>query len=198
MAYFNTKQSVGSFTASFTYRDDPSVQSNVGQADGVTLVLQNDPRNLAAIGGVGAGLGYGVDAPVASSASVQLYLRQGAAGAIEYETAGTIDFANATPTGTVDLVNGDRIQATVIYNGTTLTTTLKDLDNPASTFTYSVAANIVAAVGGSTAYVGFTGGTGGGFSTQTISNFTFVNTIPEPASLAAFALAGVSLARRRR
>src|SRR5690348_13071755 len=38
-AFYNTRQSTGSFTAVFTYQ-------GVGTADGVTFVMQNDPHGL--------------------------------------------------------------------------------------------------------------------------------------------------------
>src|SRR5262249_14816842 len=50
-AFFNTRQSTGSFTAVFTYQGS-------GTADGITFVIQNDPHGLNALGSLGSGLGY--------------------------------------------------------------------------------------------------------------------------------------------
>src|SRR5262249_18294955 len=42
------------FTTSFTYRESPQV----GAADGLTFIMQADPRGANAVGGAGGGLGY--------------------------------------------------------------------------------------------------------------------------------------------
>jgi hypothetical protein len=49
-AFYNTRQSTGSFTAAFTYQAS-------GVADGITFVIQNDPSGLNALGSLGSGLG---------------------------------------------------------------------------------------------------------------------------------------------
>ncbi len=58
------------------------------------------------------------------------------------------------------------------YNGTTLTMTITDTVTNA-TFTTSWAINIPATVGGNTAFVGFTAGTGGQTATQEIITWTY-------------------------
>jgi hypothetical protein len=59
----------------------------------------------------------------------------------------------------VILLSGDAIAAHIVYNGTTLTMTLTGaIVN--KTFTQSWTVNIPAIVGGNTAYIGFTGGSG--------------------------------------
>jgi hypothetical protein len=86
----------------------------------------------------------------------------------------------ATPTGSsidmtssgVSLHSGDPLAVTVSYNGTTLTMTIIDSKTKA-TFSKSWAINIPATVGGSTAYIGFTGATGGENATQNISSWTY-------------------------
>jgi hypothetical protein len=56
--------------------------------------------------------------------------------------------------------------------------------------------NLPAAVGGSTAYVGFTGGTGLGAALQLVDHFSYV--VPEPSVISISLLAiGISLFRRR-
>ena len=95
------------------------------------------------------------------------------------------------------LNSGDAINVRLTYNGSALTEVLTDASNGLnSTFTYNV--NLPAALGGSTALVGFTGADGSTSSTQLISNFSFV--VPEPSTWMAGALtvlAGAAILRRR-
>lgn len=63
--------------------------------------------------------------------------------------------------------------AHVTYNGTTLSLKLTDLVNQKS-FTFSKAINIPAVVGAKTAFVGFTGSTGGELASQKILYWTYV------------------------
>jgi len=72
----------------------------------------------------------------------------------------------------VNLQSGDTMSSHLVYDGTTLTLTITDQVTTAS-FTTSTAINIPATVGGNTAYVGFTGGTGGYTATQTIRSWTY-------------------------
>ena len=63
--------------------------------------------------------------------------------------------------------------AHLVYNGTNLTLTLTDTVNGYSaTEVYPI--NIPATVGGSTAYVGFTGGSGGSSATQNVLSWSYV------------------------
>jgi|GEM_PF-4527083 len=41
-AFFNTPQSISSFTASFTFQMDPTSSGPLGSSDGFAFVLQND------------------------------------------------------------------------------------------------------------------------------------------------------------
>ena len=76
-----------------------------------------------------------------------------------------------TPTG-INLHSGHIFNAQLAYNGSTLTVVITDTVTKATaTQTYSV--NIPAIVGGPTAYVGFTGGSGGFGATQEILNWSF-------------------------
>ena len=59
----------------------------------------------------------------------------------------------------IDLHNGDPINVTVSYDGTTLTLTETDLTNNA-TATQKYQVNIPQQVGGDSAFIGFTAGTG--------------------------------------
>ena len=75
--------------------------------------------------------------------------------------------------GGVNLHSGDIFQVQMTYDGTTLTMTITDTVVPADTFTISFPINIPATVGGNTALVGFTGGTGGLTATQEILTWTY-------------------------
>lgn len=81
---------------------------------------------------------------------------------------------NNVPITGVKLTSGDPILATLAYDGKTLGLTLLDTKTN-STFSYSWQIDIPTALGGSTAWVGFTGSTGGINSTQTIQSWTYMN-----------------------
>jgi len=75
--------------------------------------------------------------------------------------------------GGVNLHSGDIFKVHMTYDGTTLAMTITDTINAAQTFTTSWAVNIPGAVGGNTAFVGLTGGTGGVVATQEILTWTY-------------------------
>lgn len=164
-AFNATVQNITSFTTSFTYTDVGG-----GGADGFTFAVHNDPRGAAALGDPGGSLGYGGNAKITPSAADSFNIFGTAATG--YSTNGGKEVGS---TGTVNIANGNPINVTLRYSGgPTLTETLTDTVTGAKSFK-AYAANIPGAVGGSTAYVGFTGGTGGVASTQRISNFTLSN-----------------------
>ena len=72
----------------------------------------------------------------------------------------------------INLHSGDPINVTVSYDGTTLTMTETDLTNNA-TATQKYQVNIPQQVGGDTAFIGFTAGTGALTATQEILNWSF-------------------------
>ena len=166
-AFYNTKVPVGAFTASFLY------MASVGKAaDGVTFTLQNSSAGTSAIGGSGSSLGY---AGITPSAAVQINIYTGAPGGIgtAFSTGGAVA-AELSTTSSVNPGSGDPIQVTLSYDGfSNLVETLKDMTTLATyTHTYT-GENLASIVSGTSAYIGFTGATGGAVSTQQISNFTF-------------------------
>lgn len=192
--FFNTPQSDGPFRASFTYQDVGG-----GGSDGAAFVLQDDPRGLSAGGGMGAALGYGANGSTPISPSAAVEFRIYVYDTSGFDTNGTI---GGQPTGTVNLESGDPILVNLTYTGTTLTETLTD-QSSANTFTASSQnVNLAGILGAPTAYVGFTGATGDGVSTQTVSNFVFTPA-PEPSQFAALGIGLLGLgalavkARRR-
>jgi hypothetical protein len=179
--YYNTPQDIsGGFQAAFTYRATGG--GGVGLADGITFVLQN--QGLHALGAAGGNLGYGGIGSIAPSAAVEFNIYAPNVVGTAYHTNGAV--LGYMSTAPVDISSGDQIAVTLTHNASTntLTEVLKDLNN-GNTFSTSYSTNLAAVLSGSTALVGFTGGTAAGTSIQTVSDFSFITTatVPEPASL---------------
>ncbi|HEX8311181.1 MAG TPA: PEP-CTERM sorting domain-containing protein [Chthoniobacteraceae bacterium] len=192
--YSNTRQqySLG-FTASFTYL-------GTNGADGFVFVLHNDDIN--ALGDSGGERGYtdssgkaGSTSPVSPSVGIVTsifgsdQIGKGVNG-VQSEltgpgfdlTAGAINYTiTYNPAVAADALN---VSAT---NGTTTFNRSFTVGNPATV------------LGSPTAFVGFTGGTGGSTSNQQISNFSYTP-VPEPSTLGLLGLTtiGVAALRRRR
>src|SRR6202012_2075438 len=158
-AFWTTPVNVQSFTNNFTF------QLTSANADGFTFTIQNVAPT--AIGTGGSSLGYG---GIANSLAVKFDLHDNAGegnNSTGLYTNGAVPTVPATPLGGgVNLHSGDIMQVQMSYNGTTLTMTITDTTTPSQTFTTSWPINIPSTVGSSTAYVGFTAGTGGATATQ--------------------------------
>lgn len=197
-AFFNTKQSISSFDAHFTYQLGP-VNSNASiysPADGFTFMLQNSAQGSAAVGHPGGFLGS--DLTDSAAVAFNVYgLHQ--VGSTLY-TGGNVT-GNYNPTGDVNIASGDAINVDLVYKNDTLTEILTDTVT-SKAFSVSYNTDLGAAVNGSSAYVGFTGGTGGGTADQFISNFSFTpQPVPEASTVVTFALlsiGGLIVLRRRR
>ena len=133
------------------------------------------PSGAQSLGGTGGSLGYqGINDSVAVSfraytTSVTGLATNGGSFNNQVSTA-PVDFqgnSGANPAHTY--------QATLAYDGTTLTETITDLNLPPgmNTFTTSYPVNIPQQVGGNTAFVGFTGGTGGLNAVQNVNTWTY-------------------------
>jgi lectin family protein/PEP-CTERM motif-containing protein len=191
-AFYDTRQSTGSFTAAFTYQAS-------GVADGIAFVIQNDPNGLNALGSLGSGLGYaatgGNTAEIVNSVALQADFYGFTGGPGTYlGTQGSSGIFNYLPTDPVNF--NDPIQFMITYNASaqTLSETLVDTTSPTTTYAHTFTGiDLASEVGSSSAYVGFTGGTGGLSSTQTISGFAFQSAaVPEPGSLT-LALVGIGM-----
>lgn len=181
--FWNTPINVQAFTTTFIMQlsntDPPSLPAN-----GMTFTIQN--VGPTALGGDSAGLGYqGIMNSIA--VKFNFYNFVNAAGQAEgddstgFYTGGeppTIPTIDITPSG-IQLAGGDSITATLAYNGTTLTLNLLD-PLTGDTFTTSQAINIPQAVGGNTAYVGFTGGSGGLSASQKLTSWTYTTQAVPP------------------
>ncbi len=170
-AFYNAPMNIASsFTTSFVYQ----ASSGTNLADGAAFVLQNSPNRLAALGSTGGGLGY-VGMTPSAAILFNLYTGGGNPVGTAYATGGSLGtFAAITP---VDPTVGNPIQVTVSYDGSNLL--VETLFDPFSTNSYSATysvGSLAATLGGSSAFVGFSGATGGVTSTQTISDFSFTAT----------------------
>ncbi len=159
---------VQKFTTDFTF------QQTTANADGFTFTIQDAPKGIYALGTNGGGLGY---AGIASSVAVKfdLFSNSGeGADSTGFYTNGaspTVPSVDMS-TSAINLHSGDIMHAHITYDGTTLTLTITDTVTN-GTFTTSTAINIPTTVGANTAYVGFTGGTGGLTATQKILTWTY-------------------------
>jgi hypothetical protein len=164
-AFWNQKVSVQGFTNDFTF------QMTNPDADGITFTIQGTSPTV--LGGAGGSLGY---AGLGNSVAVKFDIYNNAGEG----TNSTGLYANgAVPTvpatnigGGVNLLSGDVMAVHMTYDGATLTMTITDTSNPTQTFTTSWPINLTATVG-STAYVGFTGATGGLVSTEQILTWSY-------------------------
>jgi hypothetical protein len=195
-AWYVAPVNVQSFTTNFTLQfGSPS------QANGMTFCIQNQPPASKTTGPGGntsswlwvsggtttlassqAGLGYsgmtggvaGQLAGIVSSVAVKFDLYSGTGN----DTGLYINGADVSQNGIsmnssgLSLHSGHPLAVTVSYNGTTLSMTITDTVSHAS-YSNSWAINIPTTVGGNTAYVGFTGSTGGEIAGQNIVAWTY-------------------------
>jgi hypothetical protein len=176
-AFWTTPVNIQAFTTNFTFQLSSAV------ADGFTFTIQN--VGPTALGGIGGGLGYGPNpgtgtpAGIAKSVAIKfdIYSNSGegsdSTGVFTDGAVPTTPAVDLTSSGIV-LSSGDTISAQLVYNGTTLTLNLTDTVTN-DTFSQSFTVNIPSTVGANTAYVGFTGGTGGSTAIQNIKTWTFTS-----------------------
>ncbi len=169
--FCNQPISIQAFTTDFEF------QLSTPQGDGFTFTIQN--IGPTALGGNSGGLGYaGIQKSVAIKFDFYNDAGEGndSTGMYTNGALPTVPAVDLTPSG-IQLTSGDAMQAHVTYDGTTLTMLLSDLIAH-KTFTLTQAINIPQIVGGNTAYVGFTGGTGGLTSSQKILTWTYSTQAP--------------------
>jgi Legume lectin domain/Chitobiase/beta-hexosaminidase C-terminal domain len=189
--WYEAPVNISSFTSNFT------MQITNPNANGMAFVIQNPAAATSrgansggpfALGNARTELGYGgtdVGGGIMSSIAVIFDLNNGGDLTGLYTNG-------ATPTGSstdmtssgVSLHSGNPLNVTLAYNGTTLAMTITDTKTRAS-FSKSWAIDIPATVGGSTAYVGFTGSTGFANATQNVSSWTYSASQQTPAVPAA-------------
>jgi hypothetical protein len=168
--FFQDPQYIGAFQAAFTYQAGGNKQ-----ADGVSFCLQNDPRGVSALGGAGGDLGVGSPTPIMPSVELELNIYNSHVVGYAFATNGTT-LVYTTP-GSINVASGDPISITMNYANDQMRLTFTDTVTRTSFTTNLNVGNLAQIVGGSNAYVGFTGAYGGDSSVQTISNFTFVSIV---------------------
>ncbi|ABF40486.1 hypothetical protein Acid345_1484 [Candidatus Koribacter versatilis Ellin345] len=165
-AFVTTLQPDTGFTTEFTF------QQTSASADGFAFVLQNNAAT--AIGSNGGALGYqGINHSIALK--FDLYSNSGegtnSVGLYANGAAPTTPAVDLTPSG-ISLHSGDTMFARITYSSNTLTLNLTDKVT-SKTFTYSWTINVASTIGSTTAYAGFTGGTGGQTAIQDIISWQF-------------------------
>jgi hypothetical protein len=189
-AFYNTVQSIGGdWVASFDYQ---ATMPEGCLCDGAAFILQNAPAGANAVSTAGFGGAYGYYG-ITPSAAIELSQDGGyspGAPGTGFYTDGAVPQAGGAPLLSVPFLNsGDLISVEVSYIGGDLTESLDDLTTPGTFFHDYGLVNLPLLVGGNTAFIGFSGGTGAGADTQVVSSFSFTTpaAVPEPASLALLA-----------
>jgi hypothetical protein len=154
---------VGAFKASWIYQD-------VGGAgaDGAVFVAQNSPAGPSALGGGGGGLGFSGITP---SVGLEFNIYGPNIPGIAFRANGAVG-GPYSPTTPVNVASGNPIAAALNYDGATLSLSLTDLVTTA-TFNTNFTGDLPTLLGTNTAYVGFTGASGGVASKQIVTNFFF-------------------------
>jgi autotransporter-associated beta strand protein len=187
-AWFATPVPVGPFTATFRY----SQNNNTNPADGITFGFQN--QSGTAIGGGGGSLGYQGITPSAAM-TLNVYSGAGNLGP-GFSTNGAAPggYLDPTPVSLLNAQTGNEVVVTVTYDGANVKV---QLVQGANSFTSPAIAANLAGIVGSTAFMGFTGGTGGLNTQQVIDQFSY-NLLAQavyttPVSIAAAASATVTV-----
>jgi hypothetical protein len=177
-AFVGTPINIQAFTTDFGF------QLSSASADGFTFTIQG--VGATALGPSGGGLGYGPDTPggtpgIANSVAVKFDIYNNAGEGTDSTGLYTDGASPTTPaldmtSSGVSLLSGDVFNVHTTYDGTTLIMTITDATNSSQTFTASWPINIPTTVGSNSAYVGFTGGTGGLTAIQEILDWTYVAT----------------------
>ena len=200
-AFTSSPVPIDAFSTSFTFSASDFGGGGGTGADGIAFVLHNDPRTTGAIGDNGGELAYGdgkggddIDPSVAMEFNI-------------YQTSGQMlhtdgDVGSYAATSPVNFRTTDTNPFTIdlSYDGAILDVVISDSAATPNVFSTSYAIDIPGTVGGTTAYVGFTGATGGAHADLAISNFSYSppDMIPEPTPCVLASLGLGLLARRRR
>jgi hypothetical protein len=182
-AFFNTPVNAQFFTSDFTF------QLTNAAADGFTICIQN--QGPTALGTAGGDLGYGGSPAIGNSVAIKFDLYDNAGegpNSTGIYTDGQDPFVPAidlTPSG-INLHSGDVLRARLEYYNPFLTLEIVDTTDSTQYFSTQFTIDIPATTGGNTAYVGFTGGTGGLAAIQEILTWDHLSYSGNVAALPAF------------
>ena len=158
------------FSSQFTFQ----ITAGSGFADGFTFAIQR--AGNTALGGSAGSMGYhGIDSCVALK--FDTYPTTANTTGIYAYGAGTSDQPTASfdmTSAGIDLHNGHIFSVALSYNSATFTLHQVVTDTSTNaTFTHDYTIDLIAAIGGTRAYVGFTGSTGGQTATQDILTWSY-------------------------
>jgi hypothetical protein len=165
--FYGSPVNVQSFNSDFDF------QLTNATADGFTFMIQSEGPTM--LGNYGGWLGSTGRFAQSVAVKFDLYNNSGegsdSTGLYIDGAIPTVPSIDLTGTG-INLHSGDMMHAHMSYDGYALTLTITDLATSA-TWTQPFAVDIPTIVGGNTAYVGFTAGTGSNTAVQQILNWTF-------------------------
>jgi hypothetical protein len=203
-SFFTTSTyNVSGFSAAFEFRISSPGGTNDGiaaGADGITFVVQR--AGATALGGSGEGMGYGPRAGtpgIANSVAVEFDTFKNGwdpnSNHIGIDANGSLTSLATTNIATA-FDNGTKWSVWVDYNGTVLEVRASTDGVRPEVATLAHTLDIAATIGGSNAYIGFTGGTGQAYGKHEVLSFAFSDTylsggiaaVPEPSTYALFAV----------
>ncbi|HEY8747700.1 MAG TPA: fibronectin type III domain-containing protein, partial [Tepidisphaeraceae bacterium] len=176
-AFSATAVSVTRFTTAFSF------QMTSATAEGLTFTIQR--AGSTSVGANGSGLGYGgIATSVALKFDIFSNSGEGTDSTGVFINGATPAFGSAsldmTSSGLL-LRNGNVVQVSLNYDGTTVQQTVTDTVTHA-VFTHSYAIDIPGTIGGTTAFVGFTASTGASTSTQNMLSWSYTP-LPAPPAM---------------
>jgi hypothetical protein len=208
-AFTTTLYNATGFSTAFEFRlSSPGGISDGVQtgADGLVFVLQR--AGTGSVGDPGSGLGYD---GIATSVGVEFDTFLNSSNAdpstnhVGINTNGSVT-SQATANAVTRFDNNDKWTAWIDYDGTTVEVRVSNTGTRPGSALLTHSINIASTIGGSTAYVGFTGASGGAYANHDVLAWTFspsfvsggVSVVPEPATITLMGLGVLALLGWRR